>query len=181
MSRYKELQQSELDEAQRRVWNDVVVGPRGSMPPPAHVWLKSPGLADHAHKLGAHVRFGTDLSSKLTEIAIPVTADIGRRSSNGMRMPGWLSKPAWPQEVIEAIAARRPPVFSNPNEQLVYDFCHLLSQPRCRWGGIRKGKAAFWRARAGRPHRAYRLLLVCVGDAQRVRSTGSPGAALLPK
>jgi hypothetical protein len=76
MSRYKELQQSELDDAQRRVWNDVVVGPRGSVPPPAHVWLKSPGLADHAHRLGAHVRFGRDLSSKLTEIAILVTARL---------------------------------------------------------------------------------------------------------
>jgi hypothetical protein len=31
---------------------------------------KSPGLADNAHKLGAHVRFGTDFSQKLTEIAI---------------------------------------------------------------------------------------------------------------
>ena len=48
MSRYQELQESELDEAQRRVWADVVAGPRHSVPPPAHVWLKSPGLADHA-------------------------------------------------------------------------------------------------------------------------------------
>jgi hypothetical protein len=37
MSRYQELQPSELDEAQRRVWDDVVAGPRGSVPPPAHV------------------------------------------------------------------------------------------------------------------------------------------------
>ena len=37
MSRYQVLQPSELDEAQRRVWDDVVAGPRGSVPPPAHV------------------------------------------------------------------------------------------------------------------------------------------------
>jgi hypothetical protein len=29
-----------------------------------HVWLKSPGLADNAHKLGAHVRFGTGFTQK---------------------------------------------------------------------------------------------------------------------
>ena len=74
MTRYRELKRDELDEAQRRVWDDVVAGPRHAVPPPAHVWLNSPGLADHAHKLGAHVRFGTDFSPRLTEIAILVTA-----------------------------------------------------------------------------------------------------------
>ena len=37
MSRYQVLKPSELDAAQRRVWDDVVAGPRGSVPPPAHV------------------------------------------------------------------------------------------------------------------------------------------------
>ena len=45
-----------------------------SVPPPVHVWLKSQGLADHAHKLGAHVRFGTPYTSEQTAIAILVTA-----------------------------------------------------------------------------------------------------------
>ena len=30
------------------------------------------------------------------------------------------------QEAIDAIAARREPVFSDPDEQLVYDFCHTF-------------------------------------------------------
>jgi 4-carboxymuconolactone decarboxylase len=123
MSRYKELQQSELDEAQRRVWNDVVAGPRGSVPPPAHVWLKSPGLADHAHKLGAHVRFGTDLSSKLTEIAILVTARYWTAQFEWAAHARLARQAGVAQEVIDAIAERRPPVFSEPDEQLVYDFC----------------------------------------------------------
>src|SRR2546430_11967443 len=54
--------------------SDLKAGPRGSVPPPVHVWLKSPGLADHAHQLGAYVRFGTPFSQKLTEIAILMTA-----------------------------------------------------------------------------------------------------------
>jgi hypothetical protein len=74
MTRYRELKRDELNEAQREVWDDVVAGPRHAVPPPAHVWLNSPELADHAHKLGAHVRFGTDFSPRLTEIAILVTA-----------------------------------------------------------------------------------------------------------
>jgi len=43
MTRYRELERGELDEAQRRVWDDVVTGPRHAVPPPAHVWLNSPG------------------------------------------------------------------------------------------------------------------------------------------
>src|SRR5438132_11082369 len=74
MTRYIELKHEELIEAQRRVWDDVVAGPRHAVPPPAHVWLNSSELADHAHKLGAHVRFGTDFSPRLTEIDILVTA-----------------------------------------------------------------------------------------------------------
>ena len=55
---------AKLDAEQRRIWNDCKAGPRGSVPPPVHVWLKSPGLADNAHKLGAHVRFGTPVHAR---------------------------------------------------------------------------------------------------------------------
>ena len=58
MPRYQQQDETQLNDAQRRVWNECKSGPRGSVPPPVHVWLKSPGLADHAHKLGAHVRLG---------------------------------------------------------------------------------------------------------------------------
>src|SRR5678816_4390249 len=74
MPRYQELDESGLDAEQRRVFNDCKAGPRGSVPPPDHVWLKSPGLADNAHKLGAHVRFGTQFTPRQTEIAILMTA-----------------------------------------------------------------------------------------------------------
>src|SRR6516165_6931038 len=74
MPRYEQLEEAKLTSEQRRIWDECKAGPRGSVPPPVHVWLKSPGLADHAHKLGAHVRFGTPYTSKQTEIAILVTA-----------------------------------------------------------------------------------------------------------
>jgi 4-carboxymuconolactone decarboxylase len=126
MSRYQELQESELNEAQRRVWADVVAGPRHSVPPPAHVWLKSPGLADHAHQLGAHVRFGTDFSPRLTEIAILVTARYWTAQFEWSAHVRLARQAGIAQEAIDAIAARREPVFSDPDEQLVYDFCNTF-------------------------------------------------------
>lgn len=123
MIRYKELQQSELNEAQRRVWNDIVAGPRGSVPPPAHVWLRSPGLAEHAQRLGAHVRFGTDLSPRLTEIVILVTARYWTAQFEWHAHARLARQAGVTQEVIDAIAERRSPAFFDPDEQLVYDFC----------------------------------------------------------
>ncbi|MBV8090946.1 MAG: hypothetical protein JO139_15520 [Alphaproteobacteria bacterium] len=70
MPRYEQLEEAKLTPEQRRIWDECKAGPRGSVPPPVHVWLKSPGLADHAHKLGAYVRFGPRYTPKQTEIAI---------------------------------------------------------------------------------------------------------------
>ena len=70
----RKIQEAELNDEQRRIYNDCKAGPRGSVPPPVHVWLNSPGLAEHAHQLGAHVRFGTAFTPKQTEITILLTA-----------------------------------------------------------------------------------------------------------
>jgi 4-carboxymuconolactone decarboxylase len=124
MTRYRELERDELSEAQRRVWDDVVAGPRHAVPPPAHVWLNSPGLADHAHKLGAHVRFGTDFSPRLTEIAILVTARYWTAQFEWAAHVRLALNAGVTQDVIDAIAERKTPKFTDPDEQLVYDFCH---------------------------------------------------------
>ena len=107
MTRYRELDRDELNEAQRRVWDEVVAGPRHAVPPPAHVWLNSPGLADHAHKLGAHVRFGTDFSPRLTEIAILVTARYWTAQFEWQAHARLARQAGLAEEVIAAIAVRQ--------------------------------------------------------------------------
>ena len=123
MPRYEQLDASRLDDAQRRIWDSCKAGPRGSVPPPVHVWLKSPNLADNAHKLGAHVRFGTGFSQKLTEIAILMTARYWTAQFEWAAHVRLAQLAGVSQDVIDAIAERRPPNFTDPDEQLVYDFC----------------------------------------------------------
>ena len=120
MPRYEQQEEAKLTPEQRRIWDECKAGPRGSVPPPVHVWLKSPGLADHAHKLGAYVRFGTQYTPKQTEIAILVTARY------------WTAQFEWAahvrlglhaglsQEQIDAIAERRTPEFDDPGDRLIY-------------------------------------------------------------
>jgi 4-carboxymuconolactone decarboxylase len=124
MPRYQEQDESKFDDAQRRVWNECKAGPRGSVPPPVHVWLKSPGLADHAHKLGAHVRFGTGFTPKQTEIAILVTARYWTAQFEWAAHVRLALQAGITQDAIDAIAERRTPHFSDPDDQIVYDFCH---------------------------------------------------------
>jgi 4-carboxymuconolactone decarboxylase len=123
MPRYQQLEESQLDDAQIRVFNECKAGPRGSVPPPVHVWLKSPNLADSAHKLGAHVRFGTGFSQKLTEIAILMTARYWTAQFEWAAHVRLAQQAGISQDMIDAIAERRPPKFTDPDEQLVYDFC----------------------------------------------------------
>jgi 4-carboxymuconolactone decarboxylase len=124
MPRYQQMEEGTLDEAQRRVWIECKSGPRGSVPPPVHVWLTSPGLADNAHKLGAYVRFGTGFSQKQTEIAILVTARYWTAQFEWAAHVRLALAAGVPQDVIDAIGERRAPHFTDPDDQLVYDFCH---------------------------------------------------------
>ena len=128
MPRYEQQDPAKLNAEQRRVWDACTAGPRGSVPPPVHVWLKSPGLADHAHQLGAHVRFGTPFTPKQTEIAILVNARY------------WTAQFEWAAHVRLGLQAgiarsrstRSPsasaPKFTDPDDQLVYDFAHSYYQ-----------------------------------------------------
>ena len=86
MPRYQQLDESRLDETQRRIWDDCKAGPRGSVPPPVHVWLKSPGLADFAHRLGAHRRAGgggRDAAEAVRRAGLLGSLHSGQARSNG--------------------------------------------------------------------------------------------------
>jgi 4-carboxymuconolactone decarboxylase len=145
MVRYEQLEEAKLTPEQRRIWDECKAGPRGSVPPPVHVWLKSPGLAEHAHKLGAYVRFGTPYTPKQTEIAILVTARYWTAQFEWAAHVRLGLQAGLSQQQIDAIAERRTPEFDDPDDRLVYEFAygyyqnHRLSdgvyeRMRARWG-----------------------------------------------
>lgn len=61
-------------EAQRRVVDLIVSGPRGAVPSPFLAMLDSPDLAEVIQEVGATIRFRSTLSDALREIAILATA-----------------------------------------------------------------------------------------------------------
>lgn len=128
MPRYEQQDEAKLSSEQRRIWNDCKAGPRGAVPPPVHVWLDSPGLADFAHRLGAHVRFGTPYTPKQTEIAILCTARYWTAQFEWAAHVRLGLNAGLTQEQIDAIADRNTPHFVDPDDRLVYEFAHSYYQ-----------------------------------------------------
>jgi 4-carboxymuconolactone decarboxylase len=118
----------DLDEAQRKVWDGVVSGPRGTVIGPLRAAIHNAELAARWSALGEALRFNTSLPKRLSELAICVT---GRR---------WSSQVEWfvharvaeqsgvPVAVLDAIKDGRPPVFDDAQDAIVYDFARTLQQ-----------------------------------------------------
>ena len=117
---------SQLDAAQRRVYDEIVAGPRGEVVGPLGVWLRRPELADRAQRLGEYARYGTSLPPVLSELAILVVARTW-----GSEFEWLVHKPialaaGVPPDAVEAIRSRRNPQLEDPTQSAVYAFCIAL-------------------------------------------------------
>src|ERR1700687_907655 len=72
--RLKLLSPGEMNPDQKQTYDESIAGKRGKPPPPMMAWLNSPEMARHATRLGAVLRFETQVPAELSEIAILVTA-----------------------------------------------------------------------------------------------------------
>ncbi len=111
---------------QRAVCDEVVAGRRGKIPSPMIAWLQNPEFARRGQLLGEHLRFGTSLETKLVELATLVcarhwTAHQVWTSHKKHGLAAGLS-----EDVIAAIAARRPPVLSDEQERVVFETTAVL-------------------------------------------------------
>lgn len=119
-----------MDEAQRRVFAEIAAGPRASVPAPFHVLLASPQTAEHAQRLGAYLRFRSELPRPLYELAVLVTAaawDAGYEWS--VHAPS-AERAGVPPAVIEAIRTGAEPDFADPDMALVWRFASTFNRTR---------------------------------------------------
>ena len=62
MTRYKELDPAALDADQKRIWQEIASGPRGTVPAPLQIWLRSPVLAESAVRCVMKWKYATAAS-----------------------------------------------------------------------------------------------------------------------
>ncbi len=59
---------------QRRVYDEMMAGPRGHVTGPFPYLMRTPEICDHVQKLGAYCRYGSTLPRKVMELTVLVTA-----------------------------------------------------------------------------------------------------------
>ena len=130
MARLPDIHPERLSPEQRRVYEDILSGPRGVVEGPLRVWVNSPGLADKAQALGAFCRYGTSLPQRLSELAIITTGAHWRAGFEwAVHAPIALEAGIHP-DAVEAIRTGREPHFEQPDERAVYAFSSELLRDR---------------------------------------------------
>lgn len=122
------LSVDDMTSEQRRIYDQVVSGPRGQMIGPLRAAIHSPELATLWSQFGEFLRYRTCLPARLSELAILVTA---RRWTS--QVEWWVharacAEAGMPETVIDAIAVKRAPTFPEEADLEVYEFARSLQQ-----------------------------------------------------
>lgn len=126
MSRLPPLDPERLTPEQRRVYERILAGPRGRIEGPLAAWLLSPGLADPAQELGAHLRFRSALAPQLRELVI-LTVAAHYRAEYEWWAHGRIAREAGlAEEIIEALRTGAAPPFTDADQALVHRFARAL-------------------------------------------------------
>ena len=123
MSRYAEIPVEAMTPAQKRVNDLICAGKRGKVSGPFTVLIRAPEICEHAAQLGEHLRWGTSLSPRLSELAICMTARFWRAQYEWYAHAPLAVKAGVPAAAIEAIRTGGTPEFTAKDEILVHRIC----------------------------------------------------------
>lgn len=111
---------------QRRVYDNIVSGPRGRLVGPLRAALHNPDLAERWQRLGEILRFDTVLPNKLNELAIIVTARRWNSQIEWHIHAEAALKAGLSPDVVAALKAAEKPNFTDDAEAVVYEFARQL-------------------------------------------------------
>jgi 4-carboxymuconolactone decarboxylase len=126
--RLKLLSPGEMSPDQKQTYDESIAGKRGKPPPPMMAWLNSPEMARHATRLGGFLRFDTLFGSKLSEIAILVTARHWTSHYEWYAHKRLALTAGLSLDIIDAIRDRRTPKFDDAKAQMIYDVAKSLHE-----------------------------------------------------
>jgi len=122
MARLRRLDLDNLSPEQRTVADAIRSGPRGGLRGPFEPWLRSPGLADPAQRLGEYCRFHSSLPRDLSELAILLAGKHWRAQFEFWAHTRLGRDAGLPDDIIEAVRVGQEPPFGREEERVVYDF-----------------------------------------------------------
>jgi len=128
--RFKPLTYEQMTPEQKTMTEHVLAGERGSMNGPYNVFLRSPEMGDLAQQYGAYMRYHSVIPHKLNEFAILMTARFWDSQYEWYAHHQYGLKAGLAPELIDAVAAGKRPDPMQPDEEIVYNFCHELLYTR---------------------------------------------------
>ncbi|MTW01056.1 carboxymuconolactone decarboxylase family protein [Pseudoduganella ginsengisoli] len=115
---------------QQQAAQAIIDGPRGALYGPFVPLLRSPEMMAHAQRLGEYLRYRSAIGTRLSELAILVTARYWDQQVEWAIHAPIAAQEGIAAEVIDAIAHGRRPDGMADIEAAVYDFCVELQRDK---------------------------------------------------
>jgi 4-carboxymuconolactone decarboxylase len=128
--RLPEFDRAAASPEQEAVLVEILSGPRGNLNGPFLAWIASPELADHAQRLGAYCRYKTGLPTRLSELAILVTAARWRARAEWQIHYPIAIDAGLPDTVAQALFRGERPAFNEADDELIFDFATELYETK---------------------------------------------------
>ena len=131
--RLKDIDDEQMSPVQRSLRDAIYAGPRGirkKLTGPFQIWLNAPELGHLAQALGAHVRYKTSLSPRLSETAILATGAVWKAQYEWFAHAPMAEKAGVIPKNIKDIQAGRPPKKAAKDELAIVDFVKEMYKTR---------------------------------------------------
>ncbi len=132
-ARLKDIDDEQMTAPQRALRDAIFAGPRGQrkkLNGPFQIWLNAPEFGDLAQQLGAHCRYKTGVSPRLSEFAILVTANLWKAQYEWFAHEPMALKAGIKPQTIKDLKAGRTPKAAAKDERAIYDFIKELYKTR---------------------------------------------------
>ena len=130
MGRIPAVKPESLSPEQRKIYDAIAGGPRGSVRGPFLALLHAPELTDKVQALGEYLRYKTSFPPRLNELAIIVTARHNNSPYEFQAHARLALEAGVSQAIVDAIAAKRRPEFADPDQALVHDYAVEINATR---------------------------------------------------
>jgi 4-carboxymuconolactone decarboxylase len=118
--------------AQRTEAEAMMAGPRKAVVSPFVPLLRSPELAGHVQRLGAYLRYRSAVGTRLTELAVLITAAYFDQAVEWAIHAPIAQKEGVALAIIAALERHEKPSFAHDDEAIVYAYCTELLSNRGR-------------------------------------------------
>jgi 4-carboxymuconolactone decarboxylase len=113
---------------QKRVYDNIVTGPRGRLVGPLRAALHRPELAEKWQQFGELLRYRTSLPADLSELAILVTARHTRSDLEWTIHEQMARNAKLPDDIIASVRNNVRPATDNADFLLIYDYARELNE-----------------------------------------------------